>query len=133
VKPWQFDPTKWCIWALNKIGLVRQLRQVPEETILLAEIAERRRQLLARLSAAPTPISESVQRMLHAAQERLHEAAAHWEQRKAEYRQAAEVRMEASRQKLAELQHEFREATAKLRSAIHEWWETHHLVQAQLA
>lgn len=133
VKPWQFDPTKWCIWALHKIGLVRQLRRVPEETILLAEIAERRRQILARLSAAPTPISESVQRMLHAAQERLHEAAAHWEQRKAEYRQAAETKMEASRQKMAELQHEFREATIRLRAAMQEWWEAHHLIQAQLA
>jgi len=133
VKPWQFDPTKWCIWVLHKLGLARQLRRVPEETILLAEIAERRRQLLVKLSAAPAPISESVQRMLHAAQERLHEAAAHWEQRKVEYRQAAETKMEASRQKMAELQHEFREATARLRMAMREWWEAHHLAQAQLA
>jgi len=41
--------------------------------------------------------------------------------------------MEASRQKMAELQHEFREATARLRMAMREWWEAHHLAQAQLA
>jgi len=133
VKAWQFDPTKWCIWLLHKIGLVRQLRRVPEETILLAEIAERQRQFSAQLKAAAAPISESVHRMLQAAQERLQSASAQWEQRKAEYRLAAEQKLEASRHKLAQLQLECREATARLRAAIHEWWEAHRLAQAQLA
>ena len=26
VKPWQFDPTKWLIWTLSKIGLAKNLR-----------------------------------------------------------------------------------------------------------
>lgn len=42
VKPWQFDPTKWMIWLLSKLGLVRGLRRVPSERILLAELAEAR-------------------------------------------------------------------------------------------
>ena len=45
VKPWQFDPTKWVIWILSKLGLARKLRRVPEERILLAELAEARRRL----------------------------------------------------------------------------------------
>jgi stearoyl-CoA desaturase (delta-9 desaturase) len=133
VKPWQFDPTKWCIWLLHKIGLVRQLRRVPEETIQLAEIAERRHQLSLQLTAVPAPLSESIQRMLQTAHERLHQASIHWEQRKAAYCLAAEMKMEASRHRLAELQQDFREATDHLRAAIQEWWEAHRLVQAQLA
>lgn len=133
VKPWQFDPTKWCIWLLHRIGLARQLRRVPEETILLAEIAERQRQLAARLNEATAPISESIHRMLQAAHERLQQASKNWEQRKAEYRNAAEMKMQHSREKAAELQQEFREATARLRVAIREWQATHRLVQAQLA
>ena len=39
VKPWQFDPTKWMIWLLSKLGLVSNLRTVPEEKILKAQIA----------------------------------------------------------------------------------------------
>ena len=27
VKPWQFDPTKWIIWTLSKVGLARKLRR----------------------------------------------------------------------------------------------------------
>jgi stearoyl-CoA desaturase (delta-9 desaturase) len=37
VKPWNFDPTKWIIWALSKLGLTRNLRRVPVEKIRLAQ------------------------------------------------------------------------------------------------
>ena len=133
VKPWQFDPTKWCIWLLRILGLARQLRQVPAETILLAEVAERQLQLSAKLSAAPAPLSESIQRLLHSAQERFQEAAKAWEQCKADYRHAAEMKMEASRERVAELRRDFSESQRRLRAAIRDWQEAHRLVEAQLA
>jgi stearoyl-CoA desaturase (delta-9 desaturase) len=37
VKPWNFDPTKWIIWTLSKLGLTRNLRKVPADRILAAE------------------------------------------------------------------------------------------------
>lgn len=40
VKPWQWDPTKWTIWTLSKIGLAEGLRRVPDSKVLLAEMAE---------------------------------------------------------------------------------------------
>jgi stearoyl-CoA desaturase (Delta-9 desaturase) len=43
VKPWQFDPTKWMIWLLSKVGLTRDLRRVPEEKIVLAMEREKAR------------------------------------------------------------------------------------------
>jgi len=33
VKPWEWDPTKWLIWTLSKLGLASGLRRVPRETI----------------------------------------------------------------------------------------------------
>ncbi len=39
VKPWQVDPTKWLIWTLSKLGLVRGLRRVPAAKIQAAERA----------------------------------------------------------------------------------------------
>ena len=38
VKLWQWDPTKWAIWTLSKLGLATELRRVPEEKIVLAEL-----------------------------------------------------------------------------------------------
>ncbi len=39
VKPWHWDPTKWLIWTLSKLGLAKKLRTVPEEKIQAAEQA----------------------------------------------------------------------------------------------
>jgi stearoyl-CoA desaturase (delta-9 desaturase) len=50
VKVWAFDPTKWTIWCLEKIGLVSEMRRVPEHRILLAEMNEARKQAERRLS-----------------------------------------------------------------------------------
>ncbi|MDF1752229.1 MAG: fatty acid desaturase [Verrucomicrobiales bacterium] len=38
VKPWNFDPTKWAIWTLEKLGLAKDLRRVPRSKIILAEM-----------------------------------------------------------------------------------------------
>src|SRR5213075_2442258 len=76
VKPWQFDPTKWCIWLLHKLALVRQLRRVSEDKILLAQAAEQHRQITAKLSTRPVHAQESLHRILQAAQSRLQQASA---------------------------------------------------------
>jgi stearoyl-CoA desaturase (delta-9 desaturase) len=133
VKPWQFDPTKWCIWLLHTAGMVRQLRRVPKEKILLAQVAEQQRQIAAALSTASTRLPDNVQQALHAAQAFLHQAALTWEQRKAEYRHAAETRMEASRERLAEMRWEMREATARLRQAVRQWRDARRLTLAYLS
>lgn len=133
VKPWQFDPTKWTIWLLHKAGLAYRLRRVPDETILLAEISEQQRQLGAILGTRPLGLTEPIRRLLQAAQEQLDHASAHWEQRQAEYRRAAEIKMEASREKLAELRAEFSEAARRLRLAMRDWHAAYRIAQAQLA
>jgi len=38
VKAWHFDPAKWLIWMLSKVGLARELRRAPEAAILKAKI-----------------------------------------------------------------------------------------------
>ena len=43
VKPWQFDPTKWCIWLLHKVNLVAELRRARMEEISLLEWRQKNR------------------------------------------------------------------------------------------
>jgi len=128
VKPWQFDPTKWTIWLLNKIGLVDKLRTVPEEVIVKAQIAERERLLVERISASTAPLSESLTAMLNTAQERMNAALAQWEQLLVEYREAAERRGEISRRQHREMKNRVEQATAQMREAVREWISTHQLI-----
>ncbi|MGQ0645389.1 MAG: acyl-CoA desaturase [Elusimicrobiota bacterium] len=46
-----FDPTKWWVWTLSKVGLTWDLRRVPRERIL-----EARRELAARPSSFGDPL-----------------------------------------------------------------------------
>ena len=50
VKAWNFDPTKWAIMLLHKIGLVSDLRRVPTEKIVAAEMKEAQRKAETRLA-----------------------------------------------------------------------------------
>lgn len=74
VKPWQWDPSKWTIWTLSKLGLAEGLRRVPDSKILLAEMHEARRHAVIRLdelkSAGPG-VAQRATDALHEITERL--------------------------------------------------------------
>ena len=103
VKPWQFDPTKWMIWTLSKFGLTSNLRRVPDEKILLAEMREARRQAetMAELEKE-TPISEKASELLHSFSQRLTDSYNELEQAMAD-------KVEVSRKAMDQWQQETRE------------------------
>ncbi len=131
VKPWQFDPTKWTIWLLSKVGLVEGLRTVPEEKILKAQIAEHERRLQAHLDQHP--LTDSLHAMLENARTRLNVALERWETLLVQYREAAERRGEISRREMRALKKDVREAADQLRASIRHWVETHRSLPAPTA
>ena len=72
VKPASFDPTKWAIWLMSKVGLTSNLLRVPPEKIVLAEMGEARRRAAAHLHQerpAPHHLTDQYKKMM----EFLHE------------------------------------------------------------
>jgi len=45
---WKWDPTKWTIWTLHKLGLASKLRTVPQEKIEAAREAVKQQEIGAR-------------------------------------------------------------------------------------
>jgi stearoyl-CoA desaturase (delta-9 desaturase) len=133
VRPWAFDPTKWCIWLLHKAGLAQQLRRVPKEKIMLARIAEEQRQLRAALDSAQRPVPDHLHQMLDAAGSLLRQAEQAWEQRKEDYHRAIEAKVDASRKKIRDMRGELREATARFRQAVRQWQEVRRRALEHLA
>ena len=105
VKPWQIDPTKWIIWILSKLGLVRNLRRVPTEKIVLSELAEVQRRLETEL--ASPGLTDAASAFMRSAYHRLQTTAQQWKQRKAE-------QLEVTRAMLTELRNEIRAATSSI-------------------
>ena len=114
VKWWQWDPTKWTIWTLEKLGMVDNLRRVPEEKILIVQLGETRRRLGERLALPEHVLSVRMREMLQNSNARLHELAERWESLKAEYANRADEKIEQARTALAELRRELRHALALL-------------------
>ena len=132
VKPWQFDPTKWSIRALEKLGLVSSLRRVPNEVIAVAEIWEKQRRLDERLSVHRETICEKAQRLFAEAQEEL--AAAHetWEKSKKEYAHALRQQLDTTKEQLGELKEQMEQSVLELRQAIRDWHNAHQGLVLQL-
>jgi len=116
VKPWQFDPTKWIIWALARTGLANRLRRVPSERILLAQLAEAQRRFETKLESSH--LTEDARIFITSAYERLQATASEWARHKAE-------QIEVSREMIRALREEIRLAMRSL--------NFHGFVQAQAA
>jgi stearoyl-CoA desaturase (delta-9 desaturase) len=70
IKAWHFDPAKWMIWALSKVGLTSDLRRAPEAAVLKAKIE-------LQFEAAKARVENTVSHLRDDAERRLHEAHAH--------------------------------------------------------
>ena len=110
VKRTNFDPTKWTIWTLEKLGLVSDLRRVPDEKILLAEMNEAKRR-----AALKTEHHESIAAVFG---QQMHEMFHHLSERLAANYAALEHAMaekvEISRHKIEDWRRETREFAALL-------------------
>lgn len=125
VKPWQFDPTKWTIWTLAKLGLVKNLRTVPEEKILRAEIDEKRRILEDSLSKCTIPLCETIRTSLDSAQESLEAALAQWQESLQRYREIASSKQTMMADRAREVRKNYQAAAESLRLAVEEWKRVH--------
>lgn len=74
VKVWQFDPAKWMIWTLSRLGLARDLRRAPEAAVLKAKIEVQFEHAKERLQKAAHDFREHQEARLHEAYSSLQSA-----------------------------------------------------------
>ena len=125
VKFWQFDPTKWTIQFLEKIGMASKLRRVPDETILMAEIFQKQRTIDVRLKKQEQNICEKTQKLFTDAQEQLNKAHEAWEKASKEHMKAVRQKLESTRDQLTELQQKLEKTVEELREAMNIWHTAH--------
>ena len=125
VKFWQFDPTKWTIHILEKIGMASKLRRVADETILMAEIYQKQRTVAERLKKQEKNICEKTQKLFTDAQEQLNNAHEAWEEATKEHMKAVRQKLESTREQLTELQQKVEKTVEELREAMNIWHTAH--------
>lgn len=121
VKWWHWDPTKWTIWTLEKLRLVRGLRRVPEEKVLLSQLADTRRRLNEKLTCPKTVLNARLRQLLQDSDAKLHQLGERWSALmaqyaekagalKAEYADRATAQLDEARAALAEISREVHQA-----------------------
>lgn len=113
VKWWQWDPTKWTIWTLEKIRLVSGLRRVPEDKILLAQLADARRRLSVHIACPKVSADARLHALLQAKDAKLHELGERWAVLKAQYAERATAMKAEYAEKATAMKAEYAEKRAE--------------------
>jgi len=71
IRSWHFDPAKWLIWALSRLGLARDLRRASDVAILKARVRVQYDRAKERVERAGEGFMEQGHRRLHEAYEAL--------------------------------------------------------------
>jgi stearoyl-CoA desaturase (delta-9 desaturase) len=130
VRAWQWDPSKWTIWTLSKLGLASDLRKIPAETIRMARVREKSRQLKRRLEEVGTSdrgaeLSAAVAARLGELEQRLEDLHLQCRVAMNEYQTAARRRQKARRDKAAELKRELQHLRSEFRRNLKAWKMAH--------
>jgi len=71
IRSWHFDPAKWLIWAMARLGLARDLRRASDVAILKAKVRVQYDRAKERVERAGEGFMEQGHRRLHEAYEAL--------------------------------------------------------------
>ena len=116
VKGWQFDPTKWLIWSLEKVGLVEDLRRVPDARILAAELKEKSRTLGTDIDKLAARLDGRTRELKARTIEAAHALAKELAVRAEALKEAALTKAEVGAETLVELRGLLNEAAEMLES-----------------
>ena len=116
VKPWQFDPTKWLIWTLSKLGLVTDLRKVPDARIFAAEMKEHSRALGIAVQRAISGLDEKTRSLKARTITSLEGIVADLTTRAETLREAASEQAELASETVEDVRKIFRDASEQLDS-----------------
>lgn len=120
VKWYQWDPSKWLIRGMAKLGLARNLRTTPAPLIEKARMTASVRQLEELIESAPAALATEIRERISTATAKLEEAFELWKLQAAERAEGIGKRWRATRRASKEL----------VREARREWTEVLRLLSA---
>ncbi len=114
-----FDPTKWLIWSLNKVGLAHGLKRMDPVTIKKREIIESKNILLEKLTKSCHQKKEELETLVHELSDQIVTKVAQFNQLKAKY--IAAKKENPSRDLLKELRLELKSYKKSLKQDWQQW------------
>lgn len=117
IRWFHFDPTKWLIWTLNKLGLAHGLKRMDSVTIEKRIVTESKTVLLERITKNCSAKKDELEKAVHEMADRIVAKIATFNKLKEEYLQK---KQEASHEIVKQLRIEIKNLKKSLR---HDWYE----------
>jgi stearoyl-CoA desaturase (delta-9 desaturase) len=119
VRWYHFDPVKWTIWSLNKVGMANNLRRINGYTIKRRLLVEDKKLFLQTLRAGAHERRRELEDRVHQLSEAMQEKIARIRELA---RDIKTMRREAQRSALATARAELRTLKGSLRQDWQSWW-----------
>ena len=121
VRRYQWDPTKWLIRCLEKVGLASNLRRVPRERIVAARLRSDQHRLLEHLRERSHEVAEAAQAQLAEMAASVERAVARLGELEREFARARRSAAGVSKERIAQLRAELRAARREFRAEWRGW------------
>ena len=98
IRWWQWDPSKWLIYGLSRVGLARDLKRVPDVTIQRARLAmqfKRAEAALASRKSLPLPDLEAIRERMAREYDAFQATLAEWSRLREEWYASTRQRLAA--------------------------------------
>lgn len=119
VRWFHYDPTKWMIWILNKLGLAHGLKQMDPVTIEKRIVIESKSMLLDQIKNACTTKKEELEKVVQEMSDQIVAKIAQFNQLKEQYLQYKKERL--SRDLAKELRQELKHLKKSLKQDWRQW------------
>lgn len=126
---YQFDPTKWLIWILSKVGLAQNLRKMDKYTIKKRLILEHKNLLMDRLLQSWEDKRTEWEPVIHEISDKIVEKISNFTQLKNHYLEMKAQRTE--RNILRDLKKEMKALEKSLRQDWKRWWQLSRMILEQ--
>lgn len=123
---YQFDPTKWLIWVLSKLGLVQNLRKMDSFTIKKRLVIEHKNLLMDRLIQSWEDKRGEWEPVINELAEKIVAKISDFSKLKNRYRELKAQYTEANI--LRELKKEMKELKKSLRQDWKQWWQLSRMI-----
>jgi len=119
IRWYHFDPTKWIVWALSKVGITKRLIAFNQYTIKNKVMQKDKHIVLDKLKEAIHDKKEELITKVHSLSAAISNCIAALDSVKKEYVKAKQVR--TSKEKLVQLKIKMKQQTKALKNECHAW------------
>ncbi|MBI4366627.1 MAG: fatty acid desaturase [Deltaproteobacteria bacterium] len=121
IRAYHWDPAKWLIYCLERVGLAWNLRRVSRQKILAAKLQMDQKRIAARLARQAHPAMERIGELVAAARERLQHSHDRLMTLKQEYRALRRQKTTQLVERLGTLRRDLQQTRREFKLAMAQW------------